>query len=125
MKNPPGADAKASPPSVTPARLLLRRIVVQLLRLRVWFTERGPGDLWESNYFWAVIVGLCGAFSSVAFREALSHLQVILLHYNGPLEGAATDLPWWARLLMPAAGGLIAGSILLFGQKWSTAGQSA
>ncbi len=124
--NPPGVDekTKAGPPSVTPARQLMRWIVVQLLRLRVWITERGPGDLWESNYFWAVLVGLCGACSSVAFRGALSHLQVILLHDNGPLEGAATDLPWWGRLLMPAAGGLVAGSILLFGQKWSTAGQS-
>ena len=125
MNNPPGADSKTGPPSVTPARHFLRRVVVQLLRLRVWLTERGPGELWESNYFWAAIVGLCGAFSSVAFREALSHLQWILLHYNGPLEGAATTLPWWGRLLMPAAGGLIAGSILLFGQKWSTAGKSA
>ena len=106
-------------------RLLLRWIVVQLLRLRVWLTERGPGDLWESNYFWAGIVGLCGAFSSVGFREALNYLQSILLHYSGPLDGAATDLPWWGRLLMPTAGGLLAGSILLFGQKWSTAGKSA
>src|SRR5476651_1068337 len=103
----------------------MRWIVVQLLRLRVWFTERGPGDLWESNYFWAAIVGLCGAISSVAFREALNHLQWLLLRYNGPLENAATTLPWWGRLLMPAAGGLIAGSILLLGQKWSTAGKSA
>jgi CIC family chloride channel protein len=110
---------------VTPARLFLRWVVVQLLRLRVWFTERGPGDLWESNYFWAGIVGLFGAISSVAFREGLSRLEVFLLHYNGPLEGAATDLPWWGRLIMPAAGGLVAGSILLFGQKWSTAGKSA
>jgi CIC family chloride channel protein len=108
-----------------PVRHFLRRVVVQLLRLRVWFTERGPGDLWESNYFWAAIVGLCGAFSSVAFRESLNQMQLFLLHYNGPLENAATNLPWWGRLLMPAAGGLIAGSILLFGQKWSTAGKSA
>jgi chloride channel protein, CIC family len=125
MNNPPGADSKTGSPSVTPARLFWRRAVVQLLRLRVWLTERGPGDLWESNYFWAAIVGLCGAFSSVAFRESLNQMQLFLLHYNGPLENAATTLPWWGRLLMPAAGGLIAGSILLFGQKWSTAGKSA
>ena len=125
MKNPPGADTKTGPPALAPVRHLLRRVVVQLLRLRVWFTERGPGDLWESNYFWAAIVGLCGAFSSVAFRESLNQMQLFLLHNNGPLVGAATTLPWWGRLLMPAAGGLIAGSILLFGQKWSTAGKSA
>jgi CIC family chloride channel protein len=125
MNNSPGTDLKTSPQSATPARLFFRWIVVQLLRLRVWFTETGPGDLWESNYFWAAIVGMCGAFSSVAFREALNHLQWLLLHYNGPLENAATTLPWWGRLLMPAAGGLVAGLILLFGQKWSTAGKSA
>ena len=103
----------------------MRRIVVQLLRLRVWLNERGSGDLWESNYFWAAVVGLGGAFSSVAFRKALNHLQLELLGNNGPLELAATTLPWWGRLLMPAAGGLIAGTILLFGQKWSNAGKSA
>ena len=110
---------------MTPARHFLRWVVVLLLRLRVWFTERGPGELWESNYFWGAIVGLCGAFSSVAFRESLNQMQLFLLHYNGPLEGAATTLPWWGRLLMPAVGGLVAGSILLFGQKWSTAGKAA
>ena len=48
-----------------------------------------------------------------------------LFHYNGPLEYAGhAALPWWARMLIPAAGGLIAGSILLFGQKWQHAGRS-
>src|ERR1700691_3147660 len=125
MNNPPTADPKIGSPSATPVRLFMRRVVVQLLRLRVWLTERGPGNLWESNYFWAAIVGLCGAFSSVAFRESLNQMQLFLLHYNGPLENAATTLPWWGRLLMPAAGGLIAGSILLFGQKGSDAGKAA
>jgi CIC family chloride channel protein len=125
MNNPPGADAKIGTPSATPARHLWRWIVVQLLRLRVWITERGPGDLWNSNYFWAAIVGLCGAFSSVAFRVALDHLQVILLHYDGPVDGAVMELSWWQRLLIPTAGGLVAGSILLFGERWSNAGKSA
>jgi CIC family chloride channel protein len=124
MNNPPGANLKTDASSATPGRLFLRRVVVQLLRLRVWFTERGPGDLWESNYFWAGVVGLCGAFSSVAFRESLSHLQWYLLRNSGPIDEAGTDLPWWGRLLMPTAGGLIAGSILLFGEKWSQAGKS-
>ncbi len=104
MNQSPGAELKSGTPSVSPVRLFLRRIVVQLLRLRVWITETGPGDLWESSYFWAVIVGLCGAFSSVGFREALYQLQWLLLGYQGPLEGAASTLPWWGRLLMPTVG---------------------
>ncbi len=123
--NPPGVDVKADSSPATPARHFLRRIVVQLLRLRVWLTERGPGDLWESNYFWAAVVGLCGAFSSVAFREALSLLQTCLLHDESPLDHASTALPWWGRLLMPTVGGLLAGTILLGGERWSTAGKSA
>jgi CIC family chloride channel protein len=96
-----------------------RRILLRLLRLRVWLTERVPGEFWESNYLWAALIGLCGAFSSVAFREALSHLQRWLLDYTGPLDGAATSLPWWGRLLMPTVGGLLAGLILFFGRRWS------
>jgi len=88
MNNPPGVDPKTGPPSVTLARLFLRRVVIQLLRLRVWFTKRGPGELWESNYFWAVIVGLFGAISSVLFRDALRYLEWVLFHSDAPLEYA-------------------------------------
>lgn len=104
-------------------RRILRRIVVQILRLRVWFTERGPGDLWESPYFWAAVVGLCGAISSVAFREALNHMQLILLHDGGALDAAAATVPPWERVLIPTLGGVVAGLILLLGQRWS-AGRS-
>jgi CIC family chloride channel protein len=125
MSNLPGTDLTAGPPSVSPARQFLRRIVVRLLRLRVWITETVPGDLWESIYPWAIAVGLCGACSSVAFRVALNHLQTLFLGTIVPLDEAATTLPWWGRLLMPAAGGALAGSILLLGQRWRTAGKSA
>lgn len=125
MNHPSSTDPKAGAPSVPPARQMLRLLVVRLLRLRVWITERGPGDLWESNYFWAAVTGLCGALSSVLFREALRYLERILLHSDASLEYAAATLPWWGRLLMPAAGGLVAGAILLLGQRWSEAGRSA
>src|SRR5271154_434681 len=108
MNNPPGADTKTGPSPVTPARHLIRRAEVHLLPLRVWVTERGPGDLWESNYFWAAIVGAFGALSSVSFREALRYLETGLLNSTAPLEIAAAQLPWWGRLLMPTAGGLVA-----------------
>ena len=125
MSTPPGTDLTPGTPSVTPARQFLRRVVVQLLRLRVWITEKVPGDLWESAYPWAVAVGVAGAFSSVAFREALYLLQELLLGKNGPLDEANTTLPWWGRVLMPTLGGVLAGTVLLFGQRWREAGKSA
>jgi len=94
---------------------------VPLLRLRVWLTERGPLDFFESVYFSAALVGLCGAVTSVVFREALARLEMLFLHYDGPLEGAATNLPAWARVLVPTAGGLAAGAILLLARRWSEA----
>src|SRR5258708_33282600 len=124
MNNAPSMESKVGAPPATPASRLWRRVVVRLLRVRVWFTERGPGDIWESNYFWAVLVGLSGAVSSVAFREALRYLERIFLHSDSPLEYASTALPWWGRMLMPAVGGMVAGSILLVGQRWSNVGRS-
>jgi len=125
MNNPPPTDLKVGATPHRSGKLLMRRVVVQLLRLRVWITERGPGDLWESNYFWAAVVGFCGAFASVAFREGLRASEHILFHSDTALEFVPITLPWWARLSIPAAGGLIAGAILLFGQRLSTAGRAA
>ncbi|MCE0483587.1 MAG: ClcB-like voltage-gated chloride channel protein [Methylacidiphilales bacterium] len=125
MNNPPPAEINSQTGAPAPKRRFLSRLLVPLLRLRVWLMERGPGDIGESNYFWAVVVGLAGACSSVAFREALRFLERTLLHNDSPLEYAAGTLPWWGRLLFPALGGLIAGSILLLGDKWSHAGRAA
>lgn len=124
MSNPPPTKSAVGIPPHAPAARIFRRIVVQLLRLRVWITERGPGDWWESPFFWATLVGFFGALSSVAFREALSWLQLHLLHSDDSLDAAAHSLPPWARVLIPTLGGLVAGLILLLGQKWSTAGRS-
>lgn len=111
-----------SAPSAMPARPgppgFFRRLFVPLLRLRVWLTERGPLDFFESVYFSAALVGLCAAFTSVAFREALTHLQYFLLQLNGPLDVADSGLPLWGRVLVPTAGGLVAGSILLLARRW-------
>jgi CIC family chloride channel protein len=112
------------PPVRAPVGSFLRRLSVPLLRLRVWLTGHGTVELGDSPYFWAAIVGFCGALSSVAFREALLHLQIFLLRYNGPIEGAASGLPWWGRVLIPTAGGLVAGAILLLTKRWSTKGRS-
>jgi CIC family chloride channel protein len=112
------------PPAADPPVPLPRRFELRLLRLGVWLSERWPGDIWQSNYFWAAIVGFLGALSSVAFREALNHLQSAVLLSAGGLEGAATSLPWYGRLLIPTVGGLLAGSILMWGRSWSAAGKS-
>jgi CIC family chloride channel protein len=124
MNKPPPTDPNVGGNSPTPVQRAVRQLVVQLLRLRVWLTERSPADIWESTYFWAVVVGLLGALSSVAFRDALDHLQRALLRGDASLVAGSIALPWWQRLLIPTVGGLVAGAILLLGERWSKAGRS-
>jgi CIC family chloride channel protein len=112
------APSHPPPRKASTLRIFLGRLFVPLLRLRVWLTE-GPAGFIDSTYFWAALVGLCGAITSVVFREALTRLQIFFLHSASPLEGVASDLPWWSRILVPTCGGLAAGVILLLARRWS------
>jgi CIC family chloride channel protein len=61
----------------------------------------------------AALVGVLGAFATVAFREALTFLQAWLGGH--PAQGMvllARGLDWRERLLLPVAGGVLAGLIL-------------
>lgn len=67
--------------------------------------------------FWAASIGLLGALASVAFREGIRVFEVALTGRSGSLVLVATLLPWWARILVPVCGGLIAGLVMHFGSR--------
>jgi chloride channel protein, CIC family len=62
--------------------------------------------------FWAALVGVCGALSSVAFREGLRLLELLFTGQNHSLEQAASGMVWWHRVLLPLSGAVLAGAIL-------------
>jgi len=62
--------------------------------------------------FCAALVGLCGALSSVAFRELVRLLERLFTGQSGSLVQAASELAWWHRALIPLIGGLLAGLVL-------------
>jgi CIC family chloride channel protein len=62
--------------------------------------------------FWAALVGVCGALASVAFRESIRLLELAFTGRSGGLVEAAAALLWWHRMLVPLAGGLLAGFVL-------------
>jgi CIC family chloride channel protein len=62
--------------------------------------------------FWAALVGVCGALSSVAFREGLRLLELLFTGQNHSLEQAASGMVWWHRVLLPLGGAVLAGAIL-------------
>ncbi|KAF4280024.1 hypothetical protein CNMCM8686_007961 [Aspergillus fumigatus] len=59
-------------------------------------------------------MGLAGALATVIFRELLGWIQMLLGGVDSPhgMVSLARGMSSWERLLLPAAGGAIAGLIL-------------
>jgi len=67
--------------------------------------------------FWAALIGICGAFTGVAFRASVRLVQRLLTGSSGGLVETAELLPWWARIAVPTVGGICAGTVLWAGQR--------
>lgn len=61
---------------------------------------------------WAALAGLAGALATIAFRDALSGLQHLLVGHGGSFVAMAASLPWPVRILLPCLGGVAAGAVL-------------
>jgi CIC family chloride channel protein len=74
-----------------------------------------PTD-WQRTLAWSVIVGVTGALATLGFREGLVAIEHLLYRTSGNagLVQAAQGLAWWQRLVAPAIGGWLAGSVLAF-----------
>ncbi|MGB6603711.1 MAG: ClcB-like voltage-gated chloride channel protein [Steroidobacteraceae bacterium] len=64
--------------------------------------------------FWAALIGICGALSSVAFREGARLLERLLTGQSQGLVHAASGLVWWHRAIVPVIGGVAAGLLLYY-----------
>ncbi|HEY4256988.1 MAG TPA: ClcB-like voltage-gated chloride channel protein [Candidatus Udaeobacter sp.] len=89
------------------------------LKFWVWFQEwLRPREL-QVTLIWAGIIGFCGAVCSIGYRVGTSFVHKILTGSNTPgLVESFAELPLWARLVVPAIGGLIAGVIIQFGSRF-------
>jgi len=67
--------------------------------------------------FWAALIGVCGAFTGVAFRASVRLVQRLLTGSSAGLVETAEVLPWWARIAVPTVGGVCAGTLLWAGQR--------
>ncbi len=66
---------------------------------------------------WAVIVGIAGAFATIAFRKGIELMQWLWSGSSGSFVEMAEGLPWSMRIWLPAAGGLLAGCMLLLAKR--------
>ncbi|RDU95198.1 ClcB-like voltage-gated chloride channel protein [Trinickia dinghuensis] len=66
---------------------------------------------------WAVVVGVLGAFATVAFRHAIDVFQWLFTGRTGSFVAMAHALPWTVRIWLPALGGLLAGGFLILARR--------
>src|ERR671919_1499728 len=59
----------------------------------------------------AAVVGLLGGFGATLFKELSTQVQQLFLGGADPVDGAL-HLPWYQKLLLPFAGGVVAGLLL-------------
>lgn len=68
---------------------------------------------------YAVVVGVLGALSTIAFRDGLAAMQHLLVGRSGSFVEMARTLPWEIRVLLPTVGGAIAGTFLLLANRYT------
>jgi len=96
---------------------VLRKSVRQVLAIRIWITNRLRPSEWQATLVWATIAGVLGAFASIGFKLATEGVHQLM---TGSREGVVESfriVPWWARLIIPAGGGLLAGVVLILGKR--------
>ncbi len=96
------------------------------LRLKLWFVRNFMPTETANFLFWAGAVGLIGGLIAVLFQLGNESLQNFLFRSEGgrilaSAESLLREKPVWVGwlwvALVPALGGLVAGLVLLFGER--------
>lgn len=125
-------DARPSAPDAAQAeekrraRLSFERLLnlsqqqlMKLLRRRLWLQEKLQPTEWQITLFWAAVAGFLGALSAVAFTSLTEGVHELLTGSRAGVVETMRLIPPWAVVVVPAAGGVVAGLILKFGQRFS------
>ena len=66
----------------------------------------------------AFLAGILGALAMDSFHLLIDGVEWLLTRHTGSLVHNALSLPMWARILVPLAGGVLAGAVLQWGAGW-------
>lgn len=80
-------------------------------------TERLQPDETAFMVVMAAIVGLIGGFGAILFRLLVDFFQGFGLGHGEHTVALLASVPWWRKLLLPVAGGLIVGPLVHFGAR--------
>lgn len=100
---------------------LRRDALLELARLRRLFfwlriLARVRPDDHHLLLLWAAFIGVLGAGAALAFTSLTAGVQLLLTQRTGGYVDIFRQLEPWQRLAVPAAGGLLAGLVLMLGQ---------
>lgn len=87
---------------------------------RIWISEHFKVSELQATLLWAAAIGFLGAWTSIGFREATEVVHRWMTGSGGDYGESFRRLEWWQRILVPAAGGLLAGLTLYFGNRFKT-----
>jgi CIC family chloride channel protein len=92
----------------------------RLLKAKVWLAEHFRLSGRQIILIWAALIGVLGALASESFRKASELLHYAATGSNSGMISSFEHLPWWERIAIPAAGGLLAGLALWLGNRLFT-----
>lgn len=95
-----------------------------LLKLKLLLDKLPRLSPTHAMLLWAAVTGVVGALATVVFKETLRGLQFLLLGHSGSLVQIAEMLPWQFRILLPTAGGIVAGCLLVVSARRDTSPNS-
>jgi chloride channel protein, CIC family len=96
-----------------PMRALREAALLVLLRLR-------PSE-WQKTLVFAAAIGVLGALATIGFRQGVLLAEQLMFGRSDSLVRIAQSLDWWQRLAVPAAGGVIAGLLLMWSRQLGSA----
>ena len=91
--------------------------LLPLLKLRIRLAGFATQNETQVTLFWAGLIGFLGGAASVGFRKLTDGMLWLFTHQTGGQVEAFRLLGPWERIVIPAAGGLLAGLTLLFGAR--------
>lgn len=74
--------------------------------------------------FWAALAGVLAALATLGFYRAMFYLLSLAGGQTGSIVQTVQGLPWYGRLLLPAAGGVVAGCLLYWSEKYGSRSSS-
>jgi CIC family chloride channel protein len=97
----------------------VRHGLLRSLRLWVWISETAHPNELQATLFWAGSIGFCGALTSIGFRWLTGAVHTFMTgQATVSLSESFAHLALWQRVLVPTIGGLLAGAVLFFSNRW-------